>query len=110
MKNISKVMYRWAPAARLTGSDGVPGRGRGVVARRKAADSGAFEGWRQEAGLLEKPLFVFTGWAEKAAPGDTLEQGSTVYTVLRVEDMAIGNVKVCSRLVLERQVAAYDGT
>lgn len=108
MKDISRVLFRHEPAAGLTGPNGEKRQARGLVYQGKGTDSQPAAGQRHQAGVVQTPLPVFTGWAEQAAPGDRLEQGSAVYRVLRVEDLCVGGTKVAARLLLEKEVAGDD--
>lgn len=109
MEDMSRGLFRHEPAAVLTGADGGKARARGRVAYRRGQGGLPCRGQRHEAGLLEDPLPVFTGWAEQAAAGDLLEQGGRAYTVLGVEELCVGGTKVCCRLLLERRADGNDG-
>lgn len=103
-RKMSREIFRHMPAVRLTRSDGSKGRGQGTVTRLKEKADRLAVGNRHETGELSLPLYVFTGWLDKAEPGDVLEQGEEAYTVLRAEDCG-----VCARVFLERRVSADGG-
>lgn len=109
MGDKAKIVFRNAPEASVAHPDGTVSKARGLVARMWGQGDRLSAGEPHESGGLESPLYLFTGWAEKAGPGDVLKQGGGSYTVLRAEDMAVGGMRIAARLLLERQVVQDDG-
>lgn len=95
-------------AAELVKGDGSRKACRGELARLKD-QAGHMPGELHEAGLLCRPLYIFSGWAAGAEPGDSLKQDGLRYGVLKAEALAIGGTKVLDRLVLERLVDEDEG-
>lgn len=109
MKDISREIFRqWEPA-QLFGKDGSIRTVRGLVVRERSCGVDG-PGKRHESGVLEEPRYLFTGWVDQAAPGDVLAQNGQRYTVLEAEFLRLGSRRVAGRLVLEREVAAGDGS
>ncbi|RKJ39027.1 hypothetical protein D7X94_14040 [Acutalibacter sp. 1XD8-33] len=109
MKDISKTVSRRMEAGELVRADGSRTACRGEVTRLKGQSGGHVPGERHEIGTLCQPVYIFTGSAAGAAPGDILEQGGRRYGVLKAEALEIGGTKVFDRLVLERQVEEDAG-
>ena len=108
MKDISKRVSRKMGAAVLVKGDGSRKACRGELARLKD-QAGHTPGELHETGILCRPLYIFTGSAAGAEPGDQLEQEGLRYGVLKAEALAIGGTKVLDRLVLERLVDEDEG-
>lgn len=106
MKNWAQQVFRHMPPVALTRGDGTAIQGRGAVVSQK--DSG-YAPQAHQAGALPKPLFVFTGDLEAAAPGDVLTQGGRQYTVLGARRLVLGGQALCLRAVLEERGGADEG-
>ncbi len=104
MKDQSKRIYRRAAEAVVARQDGTTGQARGLVVRLWGKADSLTSGERHVSGLLESPLYVFTGWAEEAQPGDVLEQEGRRYTILKAGKLVVGGLTVAARLLLEGQV------
>ena len=78
MKDISKTVSRRMEAGELVRADGSRTACRGEVTRLKGQSGGHVPGERHEIGTLCQPVYIFTGSAAGAAPGDILEQGTAL--------------------------------